>query len=108
MSAFRNILNFDPKDHNFHILTINTKLNHLFALAMMSSQTWSKEECLHHIVTTYSRIQQPKSWAQWGCNQIDSIEDQRVTDPQDFMNQAALKFYKICNTNGSFKALLKP
>lgn len=103
MIASKNILEFDPAEHRFHIPTINTQLNHLFVLATTANRTLHNSERLQHIITVYSRIKQPESWAQWVRIQIDRIEDGTVTVPQDFMNSAALKYTKISTTDSGFQ-----
>ena len=109
MSAFKNILNFNPTDYIYHIPKMSTTLNHLFVIANTSICVISTEEQLHPIVTSYSHICQPESWEQWFRNQIDDFEDGKITNPQEFMNQVSLKFYRICNTDtglqGSYQTI---
>ena len=101
--AFKNILNFNPKEYNYHIPNINTQSNHPFVLATTSTRIVSPEESLQKIITSYTCVLQPESWSQWVRNQIDDIEDGKISNPKDFMNQEYLKFYKICNTETGFK-----
>ena len=101
--SFNKLLHFCPSEHNFVIPTINTELNNLFILATTSHRTLPDSERLHHLVTVYGKVQQPEEWAQWVRNQTDKIEDNTITNSQDFMNSAVLKYNKIINKYGGFK-----
>ena len=104
MLAFRQILDFNPAEHEFKIATINTKLNHLFVLATTPHRRLENMERISHILNVYARIQQPESWAQWVCNRIDDYDQRLITNAQDFMNQAVIKYNKIDgNTPEGFK-----
>ena len=51
----------------------------------------------------YSKILQPEVWAQWVRNKVDAFEDGNVTNCQDFMNSAVIKYNKISSTPDRFK-----
>ena len=104
VTAFQEILEFSPEVHNYHIPTINTKLLHLFVLATTPHRQVGQPERIQHTVTVYGRIQQPQSWATWVSHQIDRIEEGAITNHQDFMNAAALKYAKIHAKEGGFHA----
>jgi hypothetical protein len=93
--SFNQILQFDPAIHHFNVPTINTKLSHLFTLAMTSSRLLAGAERIQHTLTVYQRIRQPKIWAQWIRNQVDSFEYRNITNCQAFMNMAVVKYNKI-------------
>ena len=59
---------------------------------------------MHNIVTSYSRIRQPESWAQWFIKKIDDVEYGKITNPQDFVNQFSIKLFIICNTDTGFQS----
>ena len=104
MLAFRQILDFDPAEHNFKIATVNTKLNHLFVLATTPHRRLEDLERISHTLNAYARIKQPETWAQWVRNQVDEYDRGRITNSQDFMNQAIIKYNKIDgNSEGGFK-----
>ena len=103
MSAFKKILNLNPQDYNYHIYNINTQLNHISVLDTTITYILFTEEQLHHTVTSYSRIRQPESLVKWVRNQIDDVEDGKITNPQYFMNQASLKLNNIHYTDTCFQ-----
>jgi hypothetical protein len=96
MMSFNQILQFDPGHYHFKVPTINTSLNHLFVLATTGTRTLDDPERIQHTLTVYQRIRQPKIWAQWVRNQVDSFEQGSITNSQSFMNTAVLKYNKIC------------
>jgi hypothetical protein len=98
MLSFKMILEFDPAVHTFHIPTVNTKLKHLFVLATTRERELLASERIQHTLTVYARIQQPEPWAQWVRNQVDRFEDGQITNCQDFMNSAIIKYNKIAGT----------
>ena len=104
VTAFQEILEFDPEVYKFHIPSINTKLLNLFVLTTTPHQTVQDAKRIQHTVTVYGRIQQSQTWATWVANQVDHIEDGQVTNHQDFMNSAALKYAKIHTNEGGFHA----
>ena len=53
MSAIKSILNFNPKDYNYHIPDINTQLNHLLVLDNNNTDMLYSEEQLQNIITAY-------------------------------------------------------
>ena len=95
MLAFRQILDFDPAAHEFKIATVNTKLNHLFVLVTTPHRRLEDLERISHTLNAYSRIKQPEIWAQWVRNQVDDYDRGVITNCQDFMNQAIIKYNKI-------------
>jgi hypothetical protein len=94
--SFNQILQFDPVIHHFNVpTTINTKLSHLFTLAMTSSRLLAVAEGIQHTLTVYQRIRQPKIWTQWIRNQVDSFESGNIISCQAFMNTAVVNYNKI-------------
>ena len=104
MLAFRQILDFDPAEYDFKIAMVNTKLNHLFVLATTPHRRLEDLERISHTLNAYARIKQPETWAQWVRNQVDEYDRGRITNSQDFMNQAIIKYNKIDgNSEDGFK-----
>ena len=98
--AFSNILEFNPVDYKFEVPTINTKLTQLFTLATTQHRTLNELERIQHVLNVYSKIMQPELWAQWVRNKIDEFEDGTITNAQDFMNSATIKYNKVIATSG--------
>ena len=48
----------------------------------------------------YSNILQPEAWAQWVRNKVDSFVEGTVTNYQDFMNSAVMKYNQIVGRDG--------
>jgi hypothetical protein len=92
----------DPADFKFKITSINTKLTHYFILASSGSRPLSEPEKLQHTLSTYAKIKQPDSWAQWTRAKIDSFDDNLLTTCQKLMNEAILKHLKIISEDGTF------
>ena len=102
MISFQNILNFDPSEYKFNIPLLNGKLIHLFVLATTQTRTLLASERIQHTINVYAKILQPEAWAQWVRNKIDSFEEGNITDCQDFMNSAVLKYNQIMGRDGDF------
>jgi hypothetical protein len=104
MLSFKSILEFQPGEYEFQIPTINTKLNHLFVLASTRERNLSANERIQHVLTVYSRIKQPETWAQWVRNQVDDFQKGALApNCQSFMNSAAVKYHQISGENdGAF------
>ena len=107
MLSFQNILNFDVTEHNFDIPTINSKLCSLFTLATSSTRTLAESERIQHTLSAYSKILQPDTWARWVGTKVDLFEEGKLTQCQDFMNLATMKFNKIVNASGKFHGSTK-
>ena len=104
MISYKKLLAFDPAEHAFNIPTINTQLNHLFVLATTRDRRLAATERIQHALSTYARIKQPELWAQWVRNKIEDFDEGRLTNCQDFMNSAVLKFNKVISeSNGTFQ-----
>ena len=52
---------------------------------------------VQHTLTANGRIKQPELWAQWVRAQVDRYDEGLLTNSQQFMNSAALKYTKICS-----------
>lgn len=104
--AFNNILSFDPSDFEFNIVTINTRLNHLFVIATTSTRTLDPSERISHTLGIYEKIKQPIQWSQWIQTQIDSFDAGNITNCQDFMNTAVIKQTTIKQRLGDFNGSL--
>ena len=84
------------------------KLNHLFVLPMTPHRHLEDLESISHTLNAYARIKQPETWAQWVQNQVDEYNCGRITNLQDFMNQAIIKYNKIDgNSEDGFKGSSK-
>jgi hypothetical protein len=93
----------DPVDFKFNITAINTKLTHYFILASSGSRPLSESEKLQHTLSTYAKIKQPDSWAQWTRAKIDAFDENNLTTSQKLMNDATLKHLKIVSEDGTFR-----
>ena len=102
MLAFCQILNFNPFKHNYVVPVIHTQLNHLFVMATTKNRSVLDAEKLQHIITTYDRIKQPESWAQWVQSTVEWIEEGALTQPQKLLNDDTLKYTKIIASEGKF------
>ena len=91
---------FDPTSCNFDIGKINTQMLHLFVLATTGQRQLGEPEKLQHVLTCYTRIQQPAVWLTWVTNQIELFDAGQLTNCQDFMNKADAKAKKIAAANG--------
>jgi len=60
--SLQNILDFDPSEHKFKILDINTQLTNLFVLATTGSTILDPNERIFHTLAVYGKILQPESW----------------------------------------------
>ena len=100
MLSFQHILNFDITEHNFDIPTINSKPCNLFTLATSSTRTLAESERIQHALSAYSKILQPDTWARWVGTKVYLFEEGKLTQCQDFMNLATMKFNKIVNASG--------
>jgi hypothetical protein len=65
----------DPVDFHYKITNINTKLTHYFILASSGSRSLSEAEKIQHTLSTYAKIKQPESWAQWTRNKIHAFDE---------------------------------
>ena len=61
--SFNNIIHFSPVDLDFNIFVINTKLIHLFVLAMTATRDILDFERIQHTLTVYTKILQPETRA---------------------------------------------
>jgi hypothetical protein len=93
--SYNALTSFDPAEYNFDLPTINTKLSHLFVLSNTASRTLAEAEKVQHLLTAYERIKQPDKWSQWVVSKMDDFDDGKLTNAQQFMNDAALKYLKI-------------
>ena len=98
--AFSNILQFNPVDFEFDVPKINTKLTQLFTLAATQHRNINDLEKIQHTLNVYGKIMQPELWAQWVRNKFDEFENGSVTNSQDFMNSATIKYNKVSATSG--------
>ena len=103
IKTISDIQSLDPADFKFKITNINTKLTHYFILASSGSRSLSEPEKLQHILSTYAKIKQPESWAQWTRTKIDAFDDGSLTVSQKLMNDATLKQLKISSEDGLFR-----
>ena len=104
--AFKNILNFDPSDYAFNIVTINTHLNHLFVIATTARRTLDPNERISHTLGVYDRIKQPTQWSTWVQQQIDRFDEGLLNNCQDFMSTAAIKQTTLTQRLGEFNGSL--
>ena len=56
MLSFNNILNFNPLNCQLNILTINSKLIHLFILATTSTRILLDSNIIQHNLNVYGKI----------------------------------------------------
>ena len=101
--SFNSIIGLNPLDFKFDISLINTKLMQLFVLCTTQHRVLDDNERIQHTLNVYAKIKQPEMWAQWTRNKIDSFKDGHITNCQDFMNSAILKFKKISADDEGFK-----
>ena len=94
-------------DYNHYTSNIDNQLNHLLDIATTTSHIIYPEERLKEVFKPHYRIYTPESWEQWGRNQIDDVEDGKITNTEELMKQLFLKFYNICNTGTCFQGSSK-
>lgn len=100
VSAFNNIVHCDPSTFKFNIPLMNTKLSHLFVLATTRNRKLTEQEKIQHTLAAYERIQQPETWSRWVTTQMDNFDDGTITNCQNLMNTAAIKYIKISQKSG--------
>ena len=81
----------EPANFHYKVTSINTKLTHLFMLALLVSHQLSKQEKLQHTLTIYSKICQPEVWAQWVRAHVDDFDLGSLHQCQTQINQAQRK-----------------
>ena len=102
LSTFSNLLKFDPAQDKFDIAKINTRLLSMFVLCGGSHRTLDKYERIQHTLNAYDRIKQPDAWSRWVNSQKDEFNQGNLTNCQDFMNSALLKYNQISLEEGGF------
>jgi len=98
--SLNNILTYDPSVNDYKIVDINKSLSHLFTLARTTARPIDDAEKIQHTINVYLRIRQPEPWAQWCRNQSDLFDNGALTNSQNFMNQAVMKYNKIVSAQG--------
>jgi hypothetical protein len=103
IKTISNIQALAPADCQFKVSTINTKLTHYFILASSGNRSLTEAEKIQHTLSTYAKIKQPESWAQWTRTKIDAFDDGTLSTCQQLMNDATMKQLKITSEDGTFR-----
>ena len=91
---------------DFQPPTINIIIMLLF-LPTTQHRALENSERIQHTLNVYTKILQPKIWAQWVSNKADSNEEGNVTVYQDFIDSSTIKYNKSLGSNDEFKCLLQ-
>lgn len=98
--SFLNITNFSPMDYTCNTPLVNKKIINLFILATTSTRTLLPLERINHTLNMYGKMLQPEMWAQWVRSKVDIFEEGKITNYQDSMNSAVIKYNNIVGDDG--------
>ena len=100
--SFYQILSFDSAEYYSKIPVINKIISNLFFLAATQTHQINDAEKIQYILTVYDVIKQPEQWTQWIRNKSHLFEEGPITNCQDFINLALLKYNKIIRSSIRF------